>query len=45
MTKSTTDRFTKVNILFAIEDSLAPKARATEKEIIYIVSIAFIINK
>jgi len=35
MTKSTTDKFTKVNILFAIEDSLAPKARAAEKEITY----------
>jgi hypothetical protein len=32
-TKNTTERFTKVKKLFASEDSLAPKASATEKKI------------
>lgn len=32
ITKSTTDRFTRVNILFTVEDSLAPKARAAKKK-------------
>lgn len=33
-TKSTTQRFTTVKILFANEDSLAPKASAAEKKIV-----------
>lgn len=32
MTKRTTDKFVIVNILFAIDDSFAPKARAAEKK-------------
>lgn len=34
MTNRTTDKFITVNILFANDDSFAPKARAAENKII-----------